>query len=275
MPRGRGIRPAALAILGATLAACAPSASASTTVGVPVEALAQGETNGCVASIKCTYYQAGGSITFEAPEFTVPVDGMIVRWRLDSGSSTNSVRLRVLRPVAGKMTGAGSGALLTTVSGLNVFENERLPVKAGDTVGLDNEDSALVLTKIFAISIVDFFQPYLPDGGPATSPSGELSSRRLQLDADVAVLPTSTGSAASCPGNTGATVTVSADADVTDRAKAVRFRVDGGPEQVTPTTPRPPRGTRASPRSGCRLACTRSNSGEKTCSASRRRATTS
>ena len=226
---------AALAAVTATLAIGAPSAAASTTVGLPVEALVGGNKNRCVAMIECTYYQGGFPVAV-SPLYTVPADGMIVRWRLGDGGSSNSVRLRVLRPVENKLVGAGTGPTLAAVSGVNVFENERLPVKAGDTIGLDNEDSALVFEEVFEITRVEYFMPYLPDGGGPASPNGEFSAARLEVDADVVGLPTSSGVAAACPGGSPSTVTVTSDPDFTDRAKAVRFRVDGGPEQVTPTT---------------------------------------
>jgi hypothetical protein len=220
----------------------APSALGSTTVGLPVEAMIGNPgANGCVAGIQCTYYQGAGALFDRvAPAYTSPIDGMIVRWRLGVGSTGNKVRLRVLSPGGAAFTGSGKGPLLTATSGINTFENERLPIKAGATIAVDNADSALLFaTPGREIAVVEYFQPFLPEGGTPLAPGGELSPERLELDADVVGLPSSTGVAAACPGGSRVKVTVTADPDPTDRSKAVRFRIDGGGEQSVATSGSP------------------------------------
>jgi hypothetical protein len=66
-----------------------------------------------------------------------PVDGLIVRWNL-RGAQGGPLRLRVLRPSGpDAYTAVGtSGAVTGTAADLETFPTS-LPVKAGDTIGLD------------------------------------------------------------------------------------------------------------------------------------------
>jgi hypothetical protein len=74
-----------------------------------------------------------------------PINGVVVRWRVKSGSSGNPVTLRVLRPAGGAtFTGAGTSTPAATASGISGFFPTRLPIRAGDSVGLNIANSALV-----------------------------------------------------------------------------------------------------------------------------------
>ncbi|MGZ4332243.1 MAG: hypothetical protein ACXVXL_30120 [Solirubrobacteraceae bacterium] len=58
---------------------------------------------------------------------------------------------------------------------------------------------------------------------------------QVGLPGDPEFPPTSTATAAACPGGTGATITVTADPDPATGPKAVHDKIDGGPEQLTTT----------------------------------------
>ncbi len=69
---------------------------------------------------------------------TSPIDGVIVRWRIKMGALTIAVTPRVVRPGASQSaTGGGTGeTVVPAVSQVSVFPT-RLPVRAGDGIGVD------------------------------------------------------------------------------------------------------------------------------------------
>ena len=70
--------------------------------------------------------------------------GVVVRWRVKSGSAGNPVSLRVLRPAGGAgFTGAGTSTAGTTNAGI-ADTTSRVSIRAGDSVGLNIGNSALV-----------------------------------------------------------------------------------------------------------------------------------
>ena len=74
---------------------------------------------------------------------TSPIDGVVVRWRVESGSSGNAVALRVLRQFSGAtFTGVGTSSSGTTTGTIDEFSSQ-VPIKAGDSVGLNIGTSAL------------------------------------------------------------------------------------------------------------------------------------
>jgi hypothetical protein len=162
----------------------AERAGAATTVGYSTAALVPGTLNVCSAGIQCTYIQRTGSSDI----YIAPVDGVIVRWRLASGSSGSPVRLRVLRRSGAappfSYTGAGTSGFRTATGGVvDVFENEHLPIAAGNIIGVDNSTSALLFGNS-ASAEADYFTPYLGDGAPLAQPT-EGPNRRIELNADI------------------------------------------------------------------------------------------
>src|SRR4051794_2101326 len=106
----------------------AGTAGAVTTVGPSTATLAPGTLNVCTVGIECTYIWRSGS---DDIFLIAPVDGVIVRWRLGSGSSGAPVRLRVLRRSGAaapySYTGAATGGFRAATGGVvDVFENEHL-----------------------------------------------------------------------------------------------------------------------------------------------------
>lgn len=166
-----------------TFAAMAGSARAATTIGVPTASLTPGDHNICVAMIQCTYYQ---ETTAAAPVYTAPVSGVIVRWRI-GGGTPGPVRLRVIRPLgSGTFTGAGTGIQQTTTGGVVDVFPDRLPISAGDTIGVDNDNSALIFTEPFAIGLrIGDFDPFLSDGASPIAPTGSKDLLKLQVNADI------------------------------------------------------------------------------------------
>jgi hypothetical protein len=68
-----------------------------------------------------------------------PIDGVVVRWRVRSGSAGNPVALRVLRPATDpQWTGAGTSTVRPTVVGTSPFFPTGLPIAKGDAIGIDD-----------------------------------------------------------------------------------------------------------------------------------------
>ena len=74
-----------------------------------------------------------------------------------------------------------------------------------------------------------------PDGSNQSSTNINGQNFDWLYNADIVAPPTSAATAAACPGGTGATITVTADPDPATGPKAVHYKIDGGPEQVTAT----------------------------------------
>jgi hypothetical protein len=142
---------------------------------------------------ECTFAQ-----TNPAGQFVSPIDGVIVRWRVkgSSGISAEMVRLRVIRPAAapGAFLGAGRsepGLLPATPPPAQIYMfATRLPVRAGDRVGLDGPAPFIsVWNADPAAGAFSSWGPELEEGGsgrpPDTSFSGELLvNADVEPDAD-------------------------------------------------------------------------------------------
>ncbi len=157
-------------------------ASAAETLGDPQLKVGTHDAAACNGP-ECTYaMHVLGSAT---P--AVPSKGVIVRWRLGSGDGNARVTLRALARVDNTATyvGTGTGIERTTAVGVNVFEGERLPVQAGQFLGVDDEDGAKLFTVAPAGVGVRFWLPKLQDGAPPRAISGHNDGRALELNADL------------------------------------------------------------------------------------------
>jgi hypothetical protein len=120
---------------------------------------------------------------------TSPISGVVIRWRITQAIG-GPFKLRVLTPGAGNIyAGAGTSAPQTPSSVATQTYATNLPIKAGQTIGVDNanasdqEGAAGVSGSAFA-----FFVPPLADGssGTATGPS---FGAEFGFNADVATIP--------------------------------------------------------------------------------------
>lgn len=173
---------AAAAAAAAALAASAAPAGAVTTVGsVGADDVQPTNTGACPAS-NCTFLGVAGA----DPLLVVPVNGVIVRWRVRTGSTPPDaqVALRVLRPAgAGSYAAAGtSDAEPLTAMGVRAFD-ARLPVLAGDALGFDDRSDSLLFASD-PNAAVQVWNPAL-GAGPARGPTSSTVNRRPLLAADI------------------------------------------------------------------------------------------
>jgi hypothetical protein len=179
----------------------------------------------------------------------VPVDGVIVRWRLYRGSkptpfSHPGYRLRVLTPLAGAYLAAGTSSLgvPAVFSAVETF-SAHLPVKAGQLIALEvtNDDSDLRFGVSAAATSV-FLEPSIPDGATAPEDLAWEDGFLFPFNADILPPPRidrvnpSSGSFAR-----GTNVTVTGDnfaevAGVTVDGQPVKFTVDSD-SQISAVTP--------------------------------------
>lgn len=158
--------------------------------------------NECLSMINCTYVPFSG---VNLPGLQVPFDGTVTRFSVNSASGGNEVALRVLRPAGGgKFTGAGTSAAEMLPGGVATF-TVSLPVKAGDILGLDNSDSALMFDTTDPNAITAFYElPALADGA-TLAPNHTATGDRLLLSA--VVVQTTTTTTTTTTTGTGTTTT--------------------------------------------------------------------
>lgn len=140
--RGRGFLAAGLVITALT--ASAGSALGAVTIGSNLTATAS-DNFGCNA-VDCTITNVTLPTASLASGLISPVNGTVTSWSFKSGSATpNPTRLRVLRPVSAVLppvyTGAGTSAAVPAALGVVGPNPTSLPIKAGDTIGLNAKDT--------------------------------------------------------------------------------------------------------------------------------------
>jgi hypothetical protein len=133
----------AVMVLGSGFAVPAAS-TATVTIGANLSADSSPLAPNCNVTHQCTLMTAPSPAPagLTAPGgFDSPVTGTIVGWRVRTGAfSSQTVRLRVLRPsaAAGSFTGAGASAPVTNpVDQISPTNATDLQIQAGDGIGLD------------------------------------------------------------------------------------------------------------------------------------------
>jgi hypothetical protein len=192
-----GLRGKAL-IGAATLVACATaatSASGAVTVGSDLERVPNITACGGIVAggDPCTWAISGLAATSDAAGgATVSQPGVIVRWRVRRDSTgfeaDESVSLRVIRA----NTGAGRSAIETLPMAAGTYDYAtRLPVQAGDQIGIDLPYSFLSIEELRIAGPVtgagdeaDIWAPPLAEGATASPTTADLAVE-LMINADV------------------------------------------------------------------------------------------
>jgi len=161
------------------LAALGPAAAApaATTIGSDLSKTPTAGLLSCATT--CTAFTGDNSTG--APVAVAPADGVIVRWRVRSGSAGSGVALRTLRSAgSGLYTGVGTSESQTLQSGTTTFAT-RLPVKAGDLIGIDADGAAKIVASATATAAYVFNPPL---GAFARAPAKQ-ANRELLVNADI------------------------------------------------------------------------------------------
>lgn len=211
-----------MAVIAASAAALlAPTAQASTvTVG---SVLPPG-------SIATEFGQVETFFNTALPEkgvnLTSPVDGAIVRWRLQDAEG-GPFYLRVLRPngSGGYMAVGTSNPASPSGTSLQTF-TANLPIRAGDLIGIDptNATDKVGTVEAAGASYGFIFPP--PFDGATVAPSGIVAGKEIELSAEVQPTPTITSiSPEFGPVGGGTTVTITG----TDLASASAIKFGQAP----------------------------------------------
>jgi hypothetical protein len=173
----------------AGLSLTAPSAAfAVTTIGSRLDGV---PTSGFQCTPNCTVaHSVLPSLSTALGGVVAPDDGVVVRWRIKVGAATSPVALRVIRAgVSDTRTGAGTGPTVTPPTDQTSSYEVRLPIQAGDALGLDccADPDPTHLAYFFApTASADAFtwNPRLLDGESARS-GGLFSPDELLINADI------------------------------------------------------------------------------------------
>jgi len=185
------MRPRVLLIAAALATAAVPaSASAAVTIGSPLVANATNNAppGSCMVN-PCTYTQTDAAVT-PLPQYVVPdnvAHGVIVSWSFKASSGNNAIQ--VLRPQGnGAYVDAGHSPTVPAANGnVAVTTAARLPVQAGDVIGLYNDSNGFVMStsavNFFASNVVRSFDPAVA-ATPAT-PAAATPFSQLELQATI------------------------------------------------------------------------------------------
>jgi hypothetical protein len=175
----------------AGLSLTVPSAAVSaTTIGSRLDGV---PTSGFQCIPNCTVAQSVlPPLSTALGGVVAPEDGVVVRWRIKVGEATSPVALRITRPgVSDTRTGAGTGPTVTPPTDQTSTYEVRLPIQAGDALGLDccaNPDPHPAHPAYFFAPTVSAdtytWNPRLVDGEPARS-GGLSSTDELLINADI------------------------------------------------------------------------------------------
>ena len=176
-----------LGLLAATLALAVPaSASGAMTIGSNLEGTASNGT-GCLMGGPCTSSQQALPASATASGgLTAPNDGVVVRWRIKVGVATSAVALRIVRrpdPLLTTSTSAGTGPTVTPGANQTSTFDVRLPILAGDAVGVDNGGLSAESPTPGATSVL--WDPPLIDNAPPRAPNGTGNGFQLLVNADI------------------------------------------------------------------------------------------
>ena len=153
---------------------------------------------------------------------TSPVNGTIVRWRIQDAVG-GPFFLRVLRPSgSGSYMAVGTSAGATPVNeGVQTFTTS-LPVKAGDTIGIDpsHESDEIGFFSTAGASFASIFPP--PLEGATVASSNPTAGEEIQLSAEVQPQPTISSLSTRSGSVTGGT-TVTLTGNYFGEATAIKF----------------------------------------------------
>lgn len=178
----------ALPIAVAALAVSASSASAAVTIG---SNLANELTGLGTNASPCPCTLAQNSLPAAATAaggLTAPITGIVVRWRVRSESAPAQLALRITRPVVdlpSSRTGAGTGPTVSPEPSATSTFPARLPIQAGDGVGVDVGATGDVPYRFRSSAEALGFKPPLEDDPNAEPAPAADSDRELMINADI------------------------------------------------------------------------------------------
>ncbi|HYU59662.1 MAG TPA: hypothetical protein VEK39_02780 [Solirubrobacterales bacterium] len=177
-PAQHSVSRAVIAIVSVALVV-PPSVHGATTIGqtfAPNQACSVGETR----------FQAVSPAP-PAAQYAVPAPGILTSWSFHAPNPTPQIKFKVLRPAgSGLFTIVGESEVKTpAASSLNTYTDVRVPVLAGDLIGLYSVTIGNCLRVTSGYTYAEIFGD--PAVGTTTSPNGAVNN--LQLDVSATIEP--------------------------------------------------------------------------------------
>jgi hypothetical protein len=169
----------------------ASSANASVTIGPALPKTPPSSSEACGGAITATFSNA--SLAPATGLASSPIDGVVVRWRawVEAGSSQPGPSLRIVRSTgAGTFTGAGTSAQVAPYDGAGGPFATRLPIKAGDRIGIELSCEGMSGPGVGTVSEsgdgLAYWNPGLVDGAmPGSAPFATAPATGALVNADV------------------------------------------------------------------------------------------
>jgi hypothetical protein len=144
---------------------------------------------GCGAP-RCTLVPGSMSAGAAAPGGLVsPVNGMVVTWRVRTGTSTNASEFRVVRLLAdGTATASATSPSVTPPLNTTQAYSVQMPIKIGETIGINccgNPVSPNILVSTTPMSMSNVYRPTLVEGGSPQVQNSPPLSWELAINADI------------------------------------------------------------------------------------------
>ncbi len=181
---------ALVALCAGSLLGTASAQAANVIVGSPLTATFTTSACGTPCTVANTAFPESGA------NVTSPVNGVIVNWHLLKGTVAKNYKLRVLTPGGGAAyTGAGTSAAASPIAAerTETFPTN-LPIKAGQTVGIDLEAGAAIG---IATSTSAGYAYWSPPAAEGSSTNATLFPGTLELAFNAEVQPAPTISSVS------------------------------------------------------------------------------
>lgn len=176
------VLPMAVAMAAAGLIFAAPAASpAAVTIGTPLD---QPSSNASDVSPGRTVM----TLAYAGAELASPIDGVVVRYRVQS-TAWGNISLRILRPAgAGAFDGVGTS---TPAFVGGVFDDlthqvgTRLPIAAEDQIGIDSDSSVTLRSVSSSGWMYGYWDPKSLDSDAPSAPNVGSSDTAVLFNADV------------------------------------------------------------------------------------------
>jgi hypothetical protein len=172
----------AVTIAAAGLISAAPAtSSAAVTIGTPLDQPTSTASDVSPGRTVMTLAYAGAQLTS-------PIDGVVVRYRVQS-TAWGNISLRILRPAgAGAFDGVGTS---TPAFVGGVFDDlthqvgARLPIAAGDQIGIDSDSSVTLRSVSSSGWMYGYWDPKSLDSDAPSVPNVGSSDTSVLFNADV------------------------------------------------------------------------------------------
>lgn len=141
----------------------------------------------CIAAGGCTVVNGVGlpAVSTATGGLNSPISGVVTRWRIKTGPTTVPTAFRVLRPGnSNTRTGVGTGPLVTPPVNATTTYDIRLPIVAGDGIGVNATTPPL--GSATGANLRFWSSPMLADGAPPTASGGSVNLELL-VNADVEI----------------------------------------------------------------------------------------